>query len=114
MKSGADSLNALRLALPLLGLTLIQPQLFAAAYFTITVIDEQTGRGVPLVELKTVSNAIWWTDSNGIAVVDEPGLIDQEAYFFVRSDGYDYPKDFFGFRGTKLKPVAGGSATIKL
>ena len=81
-------MKALRLVSLFLGVIFVQAQLFAAAYFTVTVIDEQTGRGVPLVELKTVSNVAWWTDSNGIAVVEEPGFIDQETYFFVRSDGY--------------------------
>ena len=28
----------------------------AGDYFTIRVVDEQTGRGVPLVELRTVNN----------------------------------------------------------
>ena len=37
-------------------------------YFKIQVLDEATGRGVPLVELRTVNKASWWTDSNGIIV----------------------------------------------
>ncbi|MBM3832177.1 MAG: hypothetical protein FJ403_02650 [Verrucomicrobia bacterium] len=83
-------------------------------YFTISVIDEQTGRGVPLVELKTVNHAAWWTDSNGIIAFYEPGLMDQEVFFHVRSHGCEYPKDFFNFRGVKLKPRPGSSATIKI
>ncbi len=82
--------------------------------FAIRVVDEQTGRGVPLVELKTVHNASWWTDSAGIAAFDELGLMGQEVFFHVSSPGYEYPKDFFGNRGLKLMPKAGGSAEIKL
>ncbi|PYJ98700.1 MAG: hypothetical protein DME23_11355 [Verrucomicrobia bacterium] len=43
--------------------------------FKITVLDDQTGRGVPLVELRTVNNISLWTDSNGIIAFDEPGLM---------------------------------------
>ncbi len=35
-------------------------------WFRITVVDEQTGRGVPLVELETVHHIRYYTDSNGI------------------------------------------------
>src|SRR5262245_23779649 len=46
-----------------------------ADYFTITVVDEQTGRGVPLVELRTVHQVAYYTDSNGIVAFREPGLM---------------------------------------
>jgi hypothetical protein len=83
-------------------------------YFAIQVVDDQTGRGVPLVELRLVNKACWWTDSNGIAAFDEPGLMDLEVFFRINSPGYEYPKDMFGNRGVKLKPTRGGSATIKV
>jgi hypothetical protein len=94
------------------------PELLAAAgansWFKIVVVDQQTGRGVPLVELRTVNEISLWTDSNGISAFDEPGLMDQEVYFHVRSHGYEFPKDGFGNRGVKLKPVKGGSTTIQI
>jgi hypothetical protein len=83
-------------------------------YFRITVVDDQTERGVPLVELKTVNGIAFWTDSNGIVAFHEPGLMNQEVYFHVRSHGYEYPKDGFGNRGLKLKPAAGGTATVRI
>src|SRR6266540_7570254 len=58
-------------------------------WFKITVVDEQTGRGVPLVELRTVNNISLWTDSKGISAFDEPGLMGQEVYFHVKSHGYE-------------------------
>jgi hypothetical protein len=82
--------------------------------FVIRVVDEATSRGVPLVELKSVNNAAWWTDSAGIVAFDEPGLMGQEVYFHVSSPGYEYPKDFFGNRGLKLRPAAGKGTEIKL
>jgi hypothetical protein len=83
-------------------------------YFRITVVDEQTGRGVPLVELRTVNGLRQWTDSNGVAAFFEPGLMDQTVFFHVSSHGYEFPKDGFGFRGRALKVAPGGSATLKI
>jgi hypothetical protein len=82
--------------------------------FAIEVVDEQTGRGVPLAELTTVNNVSYWTDSNGLIAFYEPGLMDREVFFHVRSHGYEHPKDFFDNRGVKLRPVAGGRAVVKL
>src|SRR5206468_10138455 len=83
-------------------------------HFTITVVDDQTGRGVPQVELKTTNELRFYTDSNGIIAIREPGLMEQEVYFHVESHGYEYPQDGFGFRGVRLKLVAGGSAEVKI
>jgi hypothetical protein len=82
--------------------------------FTIHVVDDQTGRGVPLVQLRTVSNLSFYTDSGGLVSLDDPGLMDQKVYFSVSSDGYEIPADGFGNRGQTLDVVPGGSATIKI
>jgi len=89
-------------------------QIRAAEYFAITVVDAETGRGVPLVELRTVNSIAWWTDSNGVAAIDEPGLMDLEVYFHVQSHGYEYPKDMFDNRGVKLQVKRGARAEIKI
>jgi hypothetical protein len=86
----------------------------ADGYFAIQVVDAATGRGVPLVELRTVNKATWWTDSNGIVAFDEPGLMDIDVFFHVRSPGYEVPEDFFHNRGLKLKPRRGNSAVIRI
>jgi hypothetical protein len=62
-------------------------------YFTIRVIDQKTGRGVPMVELKTSSNLRYYTDSNGIIAFDESTLMNQSVCFEVFSYGYECPKD---------------------
>ncbi|HTK75570.1 MAG TPA: hypothetical protein VL371_09955, partial [Gemmataceae bacterium] len=85
-----------------------------ADYFAIRVVDQDTGRGVPLVELKTTNEVKYYTDSNGFIAFLEPGLMGQEVFFHVKSHGYEYPKDAFGYRGVRLKPVAGGKAMIKV
>lgn len=86
----------------------------SSKYFKIQVVDQQTGRGVPLVELRTTNNIRYFTDSNGIIAFYEPGLMDREVFFFVESHGYEFPKDGFGFHGTRLKTTPGGNAVIKI
>ena len=85
-----------------------------AAPFAIHVIDDVTGRGVPLVELKTTANVVYVSDSNGVVAFDEPGLMNQKVWFAASSHGYELPKDGFGLRGRALEVTPGGSATIKI
>jgi hypothetical protein len=82
--------------------------------FRITVVDEQTGRGVPLVELKTTDGTRYYTDSHGCAAFFEPGLMDQDVFFHVKSHGYEYPRDGFGFAGKTLRTMPGGSAELTI
>lgn len=89
-------------------------QLNAADVFVIRVSDHETGRGVPLVQLKTVNKIIYWTDSNGIIAFNEPGLMNQEVYFHVESPGYEMPADDYGYHGVKLQTRAGGKAEIHI
>jgi len=83
-------------------------------YFKIKVVDKQTGRGVPLVELKSTNDIRYYTDNNGIIAFYEPGLMDQEVFFHIKSHGYDYPRDGFGYRGTSLYVSKGDSALIRI
>ena len=83
-------------------------------YFQIKVVDKETHRGVPLVELKTVNSIRYYTDNNGIIAFYEPGLMDQEVYFSIRSHGYEFPKDGFGNRGKTLRITKGDSALIEI
>jgi hypothetical protein len=85
-----------------------------ARYFVIEVVDDRTGRGVPLVELRTVNAVRYYTDSSGIAAIDEPGLAGQKVYFHVSSHGYEMPKDGFGNRGVALRVEPGKSARIEI
>ena len=84
------------------------------APFGIEVVDEQTGRGVPLVELRTVSNVSYVTDSAGWAAIDDPAMTGREVFFHVWSHGYETEKDGFGMRGRRLKVTPGGAAQIKI
>lgn len=86
----------------------------AGEYFTIQVVDSRTGRGVPLVELRTTNLIRCFTDSNGIIAFLEPGLMNTEVFFFVESHGYEYPKDGFGYRGVRLRTTPGTTAVVKI
>ena len=85
-----------------------------SAWFAIRVVDEETGRGIPLVELETVNHLRFYTDSNGTAAFHEPGLMERQIFFHVHSHGYEYPKDDFGYRGVRLKTTPGSEAVLKL
>lgn len=86
----------------------------AAGPFAIEVVDDQTGRGVPLVELTTTAGVTYVTDSAGLVAFDEPGLLNERVFFSVKSHGYESPKDGFGIRGKAFDVKPGGSAQIKL
>lgn len=83
-------------------------------YFAIEVVDEQTGRGVPLIELKTVSGVRYVTDSAGVVAFDDPAMFGQTTFFFVAGHGYEHAKDGFGFPGVRLDVKPGGSARVKV
>ena len=83
-------------------------------YFVIQVVDEQTGRGVPLVELATTDSVRHYTDSNGLVALDEPGLAGRKVWFTFRSHGYEFPADGFGFRGAALEVRPGKRAQVKI
>ncbi len=80
----------------------------------IQIVDEATGRGVPLVELHTTSNVRAITDSAGIVAWDEPGLMDRKVYFKIFSSGYEYPADGFGYRGSVVQTKPGQKTVIRL
>ena len=102
--------NAAILACWLLAAPAAEPE----RYFEITVVDRETQRGVPLVELSTTNNIRYVTDSNGVVAFDEPGLLGQKVFFHVKSHGYEFPADGFGFHGTALETMPGGKAKLEI
>ncbi len=90
------------------------PTAQAGTPFVMRVVDEQTGRGVPLVELRTVNEVKFFTDSAGVAAVVDPDLMGQKVYFHVWSHGYEFPKDGFGFAGKALEVTPGGRAELRI
>jgi hypothetical protein len=83
-------------------------------FFGIQVVDDQTGRGVPLVELESVNHLKFVTDNGGWVAIHEPGWMGEPIFFHVRSHGYEYPKDGFGNAGVLLVPAPGKKSTVRL
>lgn len=109
--------SRLLLLLPLLAALAVAPTAHGAPAthpFAVEVVDEATGRGVPLVELKTTHAVRFYTDSAGIAAIDEPELDRREVFFFVTSHGYEVKPDGFGIQGVPLQVGRGKVATVKI
>lgn len=83
-------------------------------YFGIQVVDADTGRGVPLVELRTVHHVTYWTDSGGWVAFHEPGLMNEHVFFFVTGDGYHFPNESLGSRGFTVRTVPGGRHEVRV
>jgi hypothetical protein len=81
-------------------------------YFGIEVVDEQTGSGVPMVELQTTAGVRYYTDSNGLVAYEEPGAMDRKVFFGVTSHGYEFAPDGFGIRGVVLQTTPGTLAKL--
>lgn len=82
--------------------------------FAIEILDADTGRGVPLVELETTHGVVYVTDSRGVVAFDEPGLSGRPVWFTIRSHGYEFPADGFGMRGRRLDTAPGGEVQLKI
>ena len=67
--------------------------------FAIRVVDQETGRGVPLIELRTVNQLRYVTDSAGYVAFFEPGLMDSKVHFAISGHGYEAAADGFGYGG---------------
>lgn len=78
----------------------------------VRVVDDSTGRGVPLVELVTVNNVRFVTDNLGRIAI--PDLLDREIHFSVHGHGYEVKKDGFGFAGVRITPRIGQPAEVKV
>src|SRR4051812_14130335 len=102
------------IALPLLVLAILTSAAGAAGPFGVQMVDDQTGRGVPMVRLETTSRQRYYTDSGGYAAIDDPALMNQKVFFTISSFGYEFPADGFGTRGTAIELAPGGSATLKI
>jgi hypothetical protein len=79
-------------------------------YFIIRVVDQSTGRGVPMVELRTQSERLYITDSNGIIAFDDEDLMGQPVTFKLFSHGYEGSSE----DGLVLNVKKGESTTIPI
>jgi hypothetical protein len=80
----------------------------------IRVVDEVTGRGVPLVELESTHSVRWISDNTGCIYIDDADLLDQNVFFYVHGHGYEVEKDGFGFAGARLDIKRGTIVELKV
>lgn len=83
-------------------------------YFQIQVVDAETGRGIPMVEMTPLNNVSYFTDSQGYIAFEEDGLMGERVYFEISSPGYQYPADTSGRNALSLEVVQGGKATVQM
>jgi hypothetical protein len=82
--------------------------------FVIRILDSQTGRGVPLVELRAFNQRAWYSDSNGIVAVADAWAMGRDVFFQVRSHGYRFDKRAFDEPGIILPVKPGGRAELRM
>lgn len=80
----------------------------------IEVVEKGTGWPVPLVELRTLHQARFVTDNAGVIAFDLPELMGRETWFEVIGQGYEVPKDGFGYRGVRLTPEPGRTLKVEV
>ena len=102
------------LALLLLATACALPGTLRLPAFRIRVVDEETGRGIPAVELRTTDARTFFTDSAGVVAFLEPDLLGKDVFFEVRSFGYRYEPGVFAVPGLTLSTGRGRSATIRM
>ncbi len=107
MKPAASSAAPFAI-LSLVGLSL------AAEPCRIEVVEKGSGWPVPLVELRTTHHARFITDNAGVIAFDLPELMGRETWFDVLGNGYEVPKDGFGYRGARLTPEPGKTLRIEV
>ena len=86
----------------------------ARRYFSIRFVDEETGRGVPLVEVRLPHSVRYFSDSNGWIALDEPSLWGESVTLYIRSPGYEYPGELSDGRGTIALLKPGGELELKM
>lgn len=82
--------------------------------FVFHVVDDGSGRDIPMVSLTTTNGIQVTTDSAGWAIFEEPGLMDRPVYFKVEGSGYRHAKDGFGYEGILVTPRAGEVEEVRL
>lgn len=86
----------------------------ATATHGIHVIDDASGRGVPMAALETTNHVCFMTDSAGWAAFDETALVGRRVFFSVRSPGYVLPAGPTGLPGVVVDARAGGTTELRL
>jgi hypothetical protein len=80
----------------------------------IEVVEKVSQWPVPLVELRTTHGVRFVSDNAGLIAFDLPELMGRETWFDVIGQGYEVPKDGFGYRGVRLIPQPGARLRVEV
>jgi len=58
---------------------------------------------VPLIELRLPNDVKYWTDSAGIAALDEPSFVGRDVFIAISGHGYEYPQETYLGRGVNVR-----------
>lgn len=93
----------------------LPPPQTTTPYYSIRFVDADSGRGIPLVYLRSEYKFIYVTDSAGYVAFNEPELMTgQGLWLNVASYGYETPKGGFDTEGLQVFPSPGGSIELRL
>ena len=67
-----------------------------------------------MVELQLPNEVTYWTDSAGVAALDEPSLRGREVFVSIRSHGYEYSQDTPLGRGTNVRIEPGKPQELRV
>jgi hypothetical protein len=87
---------------------------WGASPYWVRIADAKTRRGVPLVELRAQNAVVFWTDSNGVAVIDDPAFENRNVAFSIQSDGYEFPEQLIDQPGKVLHVQSGKHDELKI
>lgn len=89
--------------------------LSASTPYWIHIVDDQTNRGVPLVQLSTTDpQKYYWTDSNGVAVIEDEAVQGRDILFKVQSEGYLFEPRVLGEPGVTLHVQPGNHDELRI
>ncbi len=85
-----------------------------APTYRVSIVDADTGRGIPAVELRTNDDRSFFTDSAGVIALVDPDLLGRRVFFEVRSFGYEFEQRSFGRPGLALDLAPGAAARLEM
>jgi hypothetical protein len=80
----------------------------------VEVVEKGSRWPVSLVELRTTHGLRLFSDNAGVIAIDQPELLGRETWFDVLGNGYEVPKDGFGYRGIRLTPEPGTTVKVEV
>lgn len=82
--------------------------------FVVRVVDEATGRGVPLMTVELAGAVRYVTDSAGVAALNEPSLAGSDVFAKISGPGYEFLAETPIGRGVVLRLTPGAAQEVRV